>query len=153
MGLQSGNEVLKRIQDIVHGDTQVQSSRVDLTVNTVFEITGGGALDFGGSEFEPAETERVATEKKHPDDDYGWWHLEPGTYLIEYNETLQPGENPLLLTPLQRLIQAGASHASQVVTEDEDPVQTLLEVGDGGCHLKENCRVTGTYVLSDAPAK
>lgn len=148
MGFQTGENVLKLINDIVHEDTQVQSSGVDLTVNAIYEFSGAGALDFGGSEFEPAETKRIKPEKKHPDDDYGWWHLDPGTYLIEYNESVEPGEKTLLLTPLQRLIQAGASHASQVVSEETDPVRILLDVGDGGCHLKENCRVTSASVVN-----
>lgn len=147
MVFQKGNEILKRVNDILHEDTQVHAKRVDLTVDAVYELTGAGALDFGGSEFEPAPTNLVGTEKKHEDDDYGWWNLGQGTYLIEYNEALEPGDKALLLTPLQRLNQAGASHASQVVTDDADSVRILLNVGDGGCRLKENCRVTGAFLL------
>lgn len=153
MVFQKGNEILERVNDILHKDTQVQSRRVDLTVNAVYELTGAGALDFGGSEFEPAPVDLVDTEKKHPDDDYGWWNLGQGTYLIEYNETLSPGDMALLLTPLQRLNQAGATHASQVITDDSEPVQILLEVGDGGCRLKENCRVTGVHIVTDTHAQ
>ncbi len=147
MGFQHGNTVCQVIDGIVHQETQERARRVDLTVNSVYELEDSGSLDFGGSEFRAATKEPVEPTKKNPEDDYGWWHLDPGTYFIEYNETIDPGDGVVLLIPLQRLIEAGATHTTQSVTEDEDDLLTLLEVGSAGCNLKENCRVSGAYVL------
>lgn len=149
MEFQSGRSVSRAIEQILHRDTQEQNYRFDLTVNTVSQLVSPGSLDFGGSEFEPADSEPIEPEKRDPDDDYGWWNLDTGTYAIEYNETVQPGDDALLLIPLQRLVRAGASHPVQIVTEDLGPVQMLLDVGEAGCNLKENCRVTGVYGLID----
>lgn len=148
MSTQPNNSLLELIHDLIHEETQVQGNRVDLTVNRVFELTEAGALDFGGSEFEPAETQQLEPVKKNPDDDYGWWHLDSGTYQVEYNEQLSPGEQTLLLVPLQRVIKAGASHEAYVVTGDSDTFRTVLHVGDSGCNLKENCRLTGVHLLN-----
>jgi hypothetical protein len=39
-------------------------------------------------------------------------------------------------------LQAGATHATFVVDGAQDPVEVLLMVGDAGCHVKENSRVS-----------
>lgn len=148
MDLQSGRSVSRKVNNILHRETQEQNYQFDLTVNTVARLVSPGSLDFGGSEFKPAETETIEPQKRDPDDDYGWWNLDAGTYHIEYNETVQPDDHPVLLVPLQRLIQAGATHPTQIVTSKSDPLEMLLNVGNGGCNLKENCRVTGVYITN-----
>ena len=108
MTLHDKEQVAKRLENLVHLDTQGFSLGVDLTVAEVHRLTGGGKLDFGGSEFEAAETEKVTPEKADPEDDYGWWHLEAGTYLVRYNEHLKLAEGELgLVSPHTRLLQAG----------------------------------------------
>src|SRR6056297_296004 len=76
------------VDDLVYEPTQTDSRGLDLTVDSISRITEPGRVDFGGGELEPAETEPVATEKRDPEDDYGWWELAEGVYLIDYNEAL-----------------------------------------------------------------
>ena len=138
----------ERVQGLVHLDTQRAAAGLDLTVDEVARLTGPGALDFGGSEFEPADLTTLDPELASPGDDYGWWELAAGTYAIRYNEALALDDGQVgIIHPLPRLQRAGASHGSFVVDGAEDPVETLLTVGQGGCRLKENCRVSRLLVV------
>ena len=132
-----------QVRRLVHFDTQRSELGLDLTVNAVFHITMGGRLDFGGSEFQPADREPLTPQRAHPDDEYGWWNLEAGTYIIRYNEALdlEAGQR-VEVFPHERLLQAGVSHPAFTVQGAQDPLETLLTVGTSGCHLKENCRVS-----------
>ena len=139
----TGAEIVDRTESLIHADTQVTDHGLDLTVRDVYAIIGAGRLDFGGSEFERAARERLEPALASRGDDYGWWHLETGAYVIVYNETvsLEPGEIARI-DPLQRLLDAGASHASRSFSESPDELSSLLLVSASGCHLKENCRVS-----------
>ncbi len=109
----------------------------------VHRLSGPGALDFGGSEFEEAPHEQVAPEKASPDDDYGWWNLGAGAYLLRYNETADLGDDHLAFVfPHERLLQAGASHAAFQISGGRDPLGALLTVGAQGVRIKENARVS-----------
>jgi hypothetical protein len=79
------------------------------------------------------------TEKRDPDDDYEWWHLEPGQYLIEYNESLRDGDLCFRLQTRDELLARGAFHPTLDVT---DLSRVPLSVSDGGLLLKENARVS-----------
>lgn len=132
-----------RVEGLLHLDTQRAAVGLDLTVGHVFRLTGPGSLDFGGSELEAAGREAVESELRHEDDDYGWWDLEPGSYVVRYNETLAPEEDETAhVLPLERLLLAGASHAAFLVDGPRDPLETLLTVSAAGCSLKENCRIS-----------
>lgn len=139
------------VDRLVHFDTQRAESGLDLTVDSVFRVNGFGRLDFGGSEFEPAARKELSPQLDNPDDDYGWWKLERGTYVIRYNEalTLDEGQSAQVF-PHQRLLQAGATHAAFVVDGAQDPVEGLLTVGAAGCHLKENSRVSRLLITEVA---
>ena len=100
------------VDRIVHLDTQRAASGLDLTIGSVFRVTGAGQLDFGGSEFAPATREEVTPQRARPDDDYGWWNLEAGTYIIRYNEALElDDEHMAQVFPHERLLHAGAQRA------------------------------------------
>jgi len=131
------------VNGLVHFDTQRAATGLDLTVDAIYQLTGAGQLDFGGSEFEPAGREPLAPQRAHPDDTYGWWNLEAGMYIIRYNEALHfdAGQRAEVF-PLDRLLQAGASHSAFTVHGTQDPLETLLMVGAHGVRLKENCRVS-----------
>ena len=144
-------DIQSLIDGIVHWETQQAPNGADLTVDEVFRVTGPGQLDFGGSEFAEAPRERLAPTKAAPDDSYGWWRLDEGTYIVRYNETLKCTEHqPARLTPLRRLLLAGADHAIRVLNETERPLEMLLRVGAGGCDLKENCRISRVEVFTSA---
>ena len=141
-------ETAAQLDGIVHRDTQLSNYGVDLTVEAVFKLTSPGALDFGGSEEEVADRSELAPELENPDDDYGWWKLPSGTYLIRYNERYAPKVRGVAhVTPHPRLMQAGAHHPS-FEPDSEGTLETLLMVGDNGIHLKENCRVSKITVVA-----
>ena len=147
MTLHDKKQVAEKLSGLLHLDTQGFPLGVDLTVAEVHRLTGGGKLDFGGSEFAAAETEKLAPEKVDAEDDYGWWHLEAGMYLIRYNERLTLAEGELgLVLPHERLLRAGASHGAFSVT-GETGLETLLTVSEQGCQIKENARVSRLVVF------
>lgn len=138
----------EHVAGLVHLDTQRARTGLDLTVGRIARLRGAGALDFGGSEFEAADTEIVEPELASPDDDYGWWELAPGSYLARYNENPDLPEGRLgLVTALPRLQRAGASHAALVVDGGGAAPEVLLRVGDAGCRIKENARISRLTVL------
>lgn len=140
--------VAEQTTDLLHLDTQEFPFGVDLTVAEVHQITGPGSLDFGGSEFEEAPTELLEPVKRNPDDDYGWWPLQQGTYLIRYNEGVELDDDEVgLVQPHPRLMLAGGHHPSFTVFGAEDDLFTLLSVGSGGCNIKENSRVSRLLIL------
>lgn len=136
---------------LVHLETQRAAVGLDLTVQAVYRLTGPGSLDFGGSEEESADREELKPRLREEDDDYGWWELRAGRYVVRYNEslTLEGGEVAHVL-PLERLLQAGSYHPAFIVDGTRDPLETLLAVGEAGCDLKENCRVSRLVVMEVA---
>jgi hypothetical protein len=139
----SPDALAQQLDGLVHLDTQRAGTGIDLTVHSIFRTTGHGQLDFGGSEFEPAPSEPLTPVLDDPDDDYAWWTLEEGAYLVEYNESLALADGQRAeVTPLERTLLAGAHHGAFVLETDRDPLTTLLVVGHRGCRLKENCRLS-----------
>lgn len=125
--------------DIVHAPTQTGDRGFDLTVAEVHEVVEAGRVDFGGGELETADLQPHDSEKRHPDDDYEWWHLAPGTYLIEYNESITATDVALTVQTRRELVERGAFHPTLEVTELP---RVPLTVGGAGLRLKENARVS-----------
>lgn len=141
------DQLADAIEGLLHAETQVGDRGVDLSVATVSDLDGPGRVDFGGGELEPAETSPRETELRNPDDDYGWWHLDPGGYLVEYNESLRDGD-PYRLQTRDAVRERGAFHPTLLV-DSLDPVP--LFVGDGGLRLKENARLSTLLPTSREP--
>lgn len=137
-----------RVEGLLHLETQAAAVGLDLTVGSVHRLTGAGSLDFGGSELEAAPSTPVNTRLRSEDDEYGWWALEPGSYRVRFNEslTLEEGEVARIF-PLERLLLAGAGHPAFLADGPRDPLETLLTVGEAGCRLKENCRISRLVVV------
>jgi hypothetical protein len=133
-----GSDLFDRVDGIVHEDTQVHDYGLDLTVSEVYEIEDPGRVDFGGGELEDADLRPLASAKRNPDDEYEWWTLTAGTYLVEYNESLTEGA-PLRVQTRRELRQRGAYHPT-TVTAALDPMP--LTVAEGGVKLKENARIS-----------
>jgi hypothetical protein len=131
-------ELLERVDGIVHEDTQLHETELDLTVAEIHDIDRPGEIDFGGDELEAAVTSSHETNLRNPDDDYAWWELGAGTYLLEYNERLA-SEEPLVCQPRTALLERGGSHPTIFVRE-LSPIP--LSVPPAGLHLKENARVS-----------
>jgi hypothetical protein len=148
MTFQPREDVIDTVTDVLHDDTQAHNWRIDLTADSIYTMTEGGSLDFGGSEYEQAGYEEIQPEKKNPDDDYGWWHLDEGTYRVEYNEGIDLDDDQLaLVTSHQRLLMAGGHHSAQLIASDCDELHMQLHVGDGGLHIKENARLSSLFVM------
>ena len=149
--MRTADALAQQLDNLVHLDTQRAPSGIDLTVGAVFRTTGHGQLDFGGGEFQATPREPLDPVLDDPEDDYGWWTLEEGAYLIQYNESLslEDGQQAVV-SPLERTLHAGARHGTVVLDDGRDPLETLLVVSRMGCRLKENCRVSRLVVL-DGP--
>lgn len=125
------------LSGVIHGETQGDAEGFDLTVARVFRPTGRGEIDFGGGERSDAAVEELEPELRDPGDDYGWWELEPGTYLVEYNEGIRDGFG--VVSPLKRLTRNLATHPTFPATElDRVP----LRVAGDGISIKENARIS-----------
>ena len=127
------------IEGIVHEPTQTAGRGLDLTVTEVYEVTGPGRVDFGGGELEPAETTPHETAKRNEDDDYGWWDLDAGQYLLEYNESIGTRDMSFTLQTRDELLARGAFHPTLHVRALP---RVPLSVGGDGLKLKENARVS-----------
>lgn len=147
MELLDGADAAERLEDLIHFDTQSRGSGIDLTVGEVHDLEGSGRLDFGGGEFEQAATRPIPPELADEDDEYGWWHLDPGFYLVRYNEGFFPEEGEFgIVRPLPRLLSAGASHPTFHVESEQSQLGTLVEVGAQGVEMKENFRASRLQV-------
>ncbi|MGM0509779.1 MAG: dCTP deaminase [Thermoplasmatota archaeon] len=142
--LSKGEKLVSAIDDLVYEKTQAHEYRVDLTVAEIYEIKGKGSLDFGGSEFEESRLKKIEPKKRHPDDDYGWWEMKGGTYIIKFNETLIEGK--ALVQPIPRLLKTGSTIPTFIHEEGEE-LRSLLKVCDEGVNIKENARVAGMYKI------
>jgi hypothetical protein len=132
------------VTDMVHEPTQTEGAGVDLTVADVREIVAPGRIDFGGGELEPAATVPHRREKRDPEDDYEWWSLGAGQYLLEFNESLTDAAT-VTVQPRTELLERGATHPTLHV---EELPRVPLSVGGAGLKLKENARVS-TVVAAD----
>lgn len=131
------SNLLAAVEGIVHEPTQVrEDGGIDLTVTEIYDVRTPGRVDFGGGELQTADLEPHPRVWRNRDDDYEWWHLGAGTYLVEYNESLS---GPAFLQPRTELLERGGSHPS--VRLDELPTVPLT-VGGAGLRLKENARIS-----------
>lgn len=138
----SGRALADRIEGIVHADTQVHGDAVDLTVAEVARVAAAGRIDFGGGELEAATLDPVDTEFRSPDDDYGWWNLDGGGYVVRFNERLTGGD-PIGLEPRRELVARGGSIPA-LTTADLDPVPLSVPTAAGAgpaLRVKENARI------------
>ncbi len=129
------------VTGIIHEETQFSEKAVDLTVSRIFEVTSPTELDFGGSEEKPGELVEIVPEKRSSDDDYGWWDLDGGQYVVEFNETVNAEDGVGLVIPLERLTGGGSYHQPLIFSgELED--RPVLSVNDAGLRIKENARIS-----------
>jgi len=131
-------ELAEDVGGIVHEGTQIHEEGVDLTIAAIHDIDRPGEIDFGGDELDAAVTAPYKGNLRNPGDDYEWWELGGGTYLIEFNETLSTTE-PVVCQPRTELLERGGSHPTVFVRELN---RIPLSVPPVGLHLKENARVS-----------
>ncbi|MHC4788724.1 MAG: dCTP deaminase/dUTPase family protein [Planctomycetota bacterium] len=127
------------LEGTVYRDRQVAAHGVHLTVAEVLLCGGRGSLDFGGSEFVPADARPLDPEKRNSEDDYGWWTLETGSYIVRFNEKLKEGAPAALLTANGRLLACGCALGALICAGGD--VCSVLTVPDCGVDIKENARI------------
>ena len=143
-------ELLAHADSIIHDETQLHRSTLDLTVGSIERLTAAGSLDFGGSEFKRAEGELREPVKRNPDDSYGWWSLEQGSYRVHFNESFKSNDDLIyLITAHSHLSRAGVQMNSQVLEGGNLPEKCTadLYVGELGINIKENARIATVTVL------
>ena len=119
-------------------DKQLQPSGFDLSMESIEEYLGGGAVDFSNKERVIAET-RVL----EPDTE-GWVHLKKGVYKVIYNEVVRM---PLNVAAIARTRSTLLRNGAEVGTAVWDPgyegrSSSMLTVHNPhGLRLKKDARV------------
>lgn len=131
-------DLMSVVEGLLHEDTQVNETGLDLTIAEVYDIDRPGGVDFGGGEREDATVTPHEKMWRDPEDDYQWWNLDAGQYLVAYNERLDT-DDPLVLQPRRELLERGAFHPTLFV---EQLPRVPISIGDGGIKLKENARIS-----------
>lgn len=151
MNIINGNQAARLLKNLVYEKKQVHSASVDLTVKSIARILSAGILDFGGSEFKPGESLVIDAQKSDPAEKYGWWFLDKGEYLLEYNEELSlPDRHIAIIQPHERIIEAGITHGVRFLTEPDEKLMSIIRVAQAGVRIKENARVSNLIVLKPA---
>lgn len=137
------------LSNTLHKETQVEDGSVSLTAGSIYRLADSGDLDFGGSEFQLADRDSIEAEKRNDEDDYGWWELEEGVWILELNETItHSGEFNALLQPHDHLIWNGATHPTLWFDQDDSDMRlsSPLRVPENGLNIKENARVSSLRI-------
>lgn len=143
--LLSGKKVKKYVDGVIHEETQLAEKGVDLTVDSVARPGSATDLDFGGGEEKIGEVEEITPKKRNEDDSYGWWNLEAGLYIIEFNEEIDVAEATGTVVPLVRLTSGGSFHGT-IVFSGQLENNPVLSVSSAGLNLKENARISRLFV-------
>jgi len=153
MQLLPGKKAVTRLKNLISLNHQIHAYHVDLTAREIFALNPTGAVDFGGSEYVPAERQTLRTHQKHSQDRYQWWELTHGAYLVEFNESVALADNEIaLLEPHERLLRAGATHPANFLRGHISPVHTLLSVTSARLQIKQNARIATLRVFQLGPA-
>lgn len=141
-------QISDQFEGMISAKKQQRGYETDLTVASVYEITGGGAVDFGGSEEQAAGRNALDPQKESPEDKYGWWNLSEGSYVVAFNEKPVLVDSQIgFIQPHERLVRAGAAHPSYYFRNADEHLETVIVVGRGGVHIKENARISKCLVL------
>ena len=119
-------------------DTQLQPSGFDLSLESIEEYLGEGAVDFSNKERVIGETRPLV-----PDGE-GWYHLEKGVYKVVYNEIVKM---PLDVAAIARTRSTLLRNGAEVGTAVWDPgyegrSSSMLTVHNQyGLRLKKDARI------------
>jgi dUTP pyrophosphatase len=78
----------KLVEGYINLETQLTPNGFDLSVASICEFQGAGALDFSNKERVLPSGKEILPQKIKPQDHFGWWQLKKGAYKIKSNETL-----------------------------------------------------------------
>jgi dUTP pyrophosphatase len=119
-------------------DKQLQPSGFDLSMESVEEFLGGGAVDFSNKERVIAETKTLEFDKD------GWVHLAKGVYKVIYNEVVKM---PLNVAAIARTRSTLLRNGAEVGTAVWDPgyegrSSSMFSVHNpNGLRLKKDARI------------
>src|SRR5574337_682413 len=154
MELLAGKQAAERVKGMINAKYQVHGYSVHLTVRSVYSVDPVGQLDFGGSEYAPAGKLAIAPLRRQPEDSHQWWDLGRGCYFLEFNETLELAEDEIaVLEPDDRLLRAGAAHASVFLRGRAAPIQALLNNQTLRLQIKQNARTSRLRVFRLHPSE
>ena len=143
-----GFEAADRIKNLIHKDTQTGEDKVYLTVKQIYFLDKKGSLDFGGKELSVGERKPLPSKEKNSEDKYGWWNLNQGTYLVEFNEQIELREKEIaILESRQELLQNGCFHPLRIITPEEKLSFIPLNVGSQGIDIKQNARISTLRIM------
>ena len=146
MKFSHGFDIKYFMSELVDDKIQVHEHCVDLTVKEIFRLSGGYEIDFSGNEHMTASKEKIEPEKRNKDDKYGWWTLEPGIYMFQYNEQLMmSGTQRAIIQVHSHLMEGGASHPTIVVEQTGDLFVPVTVFHD--FKIKQNARVSEIRIL------
>ncbi|MFH1875755.1 MAG: deoxyuridine 5'-triphosphate nucleotidohydrolase [Candidatus Omnitrophota bacterium] len=134
----------KLIEGCIKLETQLTPNGFDVTVATVSEFAGSGALDFSNSERVLPACHAIAPHKKKQEDTFGWWKLLPGAYKIRTNETVNlPNTLIALAYTRTSLLRMGAytQHGVWDAGFHGTGEFILIVANPHGIELKQNCRI------------
>lgn len=96
------------IKEYIDAEIQTQIAGFDLTARDIMKLDDGGIIDFDNSErFIPEHQSMMLIENK--------WELEPGGYIVRYNEIIQVPLNAIgMVLPRSTLMRIGATLCSAV---------------------------------------
>ena len=138
-----GSEAADRIKNFIHKDTQTGEDKVYLTVKQIYSLDKKGSLDFGGKELNLAKRKPLLPKKKLSEDKYGWWSLNQGTYLVEFNEQIELRDKDIaILEPREELLCNCSFHPLRIITPEEKLSFIPLNVGSQGIDIKQNARIS-----------
>jgi dUTP pyrophosphatase len=126
------------VSDYIDLDTQLQPSGFDLSLLSIEEYIGKGAIDFSNKERVIAETKIVV-----PDENC-WYKLKPGVYKVVYNEVVKM---PLNIAAIAQTRSTLLRNGAELGTAVWDPgyegrsSSMLLVHNPFGLRLKKNARL------------
>ena len=126
------------VQGLIDQDVQTQSNGIDLTLREVREFRGPGHLDFSNKHRVLPSTSLIDFD---PD---GWVSLNPGSYLVSFNEVVNlPLSLMALGKPRSSLLRMGATVETAVWDAGyRGRSQCLLVVhNQQGLRLARNARI------------
>ncbi|GAB4367923.1 MAG: deoxycytidine triphosphate deaminase [Calditrichia bacterium] len=136
------------ISGLISAKKQIFDSYLDLTIGKLYRLKNSGQLDFGGSEFQPAQVEPCFPVKRNAEDNFGWWTLHEGYYLIEFNESFQLSSNQIaVLQPHPHLLANGCSHPNLLFRTLNSDFRCPIWIPKIGIQIKENSRISRVWIL------
>ncbi|NMC06250.1 MAG: hypothetical protein GYA24_13625 [Candidatus Lokiarchaeota archaeon] len=114
MTVQTSDDVLKCVEDLVDAAKQKAVNGVDITVNKVFKFTSKLVIDFDNSRRKNPELIEVPltfTDEQDPFNSY--WDLEAGPYMVGYGQKVNvPLDCVGVILPRSTLMAGGVYLAS-----------------------------------------